>query len=456
MQLHAAAARGDLEGMVFALARGADVNDCNRDGQTALVFALERARGFSRRCGPLVTPEAVRFLVQAGVDLEARDSLGTTAIHYAAAIPDPALLEIILEFGGQPKHVTKSGYSVLIHACYQPAGSAKRAIVRRLHNAGVALDAITEFGEFPLGVCLRFGDLETLRLLLDLGADPGPLHWTPLHHAVALGTEAELARLAPSALEINAFNRGCQLSPWLLAFFAGDLGKIQWLAEHGADLTQVDRMGQSPTHFAAEFGHVAALRWLLELGADPNALSDSSDSSPLHAAAEWDHVECACTLLALGADTNPMDHGLRQPIHVAKSVPMLQALVERGGADVNAVDSGGDWPLKLAAEANDIARLEWLLSHGAEVDRTSTGETALHTALRDDSREAVDVLLKAGANPNQPDVDGWTPFFLAASREVIHTLRAAGGDPLITDQAGGGPQRWLKDPILIRALKEPL
>jgi hypothetical protein len=47
-------------------------------------------------------------------------------------------------------------------------------------------------------------------------------------------------------------------------------------------------------------------------------------------------------------------------------------------------------------------------------------------------------------------------LFGALSREVIHTLRKAGVDPLITDQAGMGPEEWLKDPILIRALKEKL
>lgn len=81
MQLHAAAARGDLAGMAFALAQGTDVNACAGDGRTALVFALERSRAFARRSGPVVTPEAVRFLIQSGADLEARDSLGLTAIH---------------------------------------------------------------------------------------------------------------------------------------------------------------------------------------------------------------------------------------------------------------------------------------------------------------------------------------------------------------------------------------
>jgi len=455
MQLHAAAARGDLEGMAFALKNGMDVNVPNSTGETALVFAMKRANGFARPPGPAVTLDAVRFLIHAGVDLESSDSLGSTAIHHAAAIPNLAFLELILEHGGNAKHVTKSGYSVMAHACHQPSSPDKRSIVRRLHSAGASLNAASDFGEFPLGVCLYFGDLETMRVLLELDADSGPLNWTPLHHAVALGNETDLARIAPGSAQINTVNQRFQISPWLLAFTRGHLGVIRWLAERGADLTQVGRCAASLTHIAARFGHAGALLWLHELGANPNS-PDEYLTTPLHEAAEWDNVECAYTLMNFGADAKRENHIQRQPIHAAKSLPMLQALVELGGADVNAVDGCGEWPLKLAAESNDTERLEWLLKHGAEVDRTSTGETALHTAVRNDSREAVDLLLRAGANPNQQDVDGWTPLFGAFSREVIQTLRIAGADPRITDVAGIGPEEWLKDPILVRSLKEQL
>ena len=455
MQLHAAAARGDVEGIDFALKQGEDVNAHNGAGQTALIFALERAKGFTSHQGPAVTPDAVRFLIKAGIDLESSDSLGATAIHHAAAIPNLAFLEMILEHGGDAKHVTKSGYSAMTHACYQPSSTYKREIVRRLHIAGASLDTVSEFGEFPLGVCLYFGDRETMRVLLDLGADSGPLNWTPLHHAVAFGDEADLVQIAPSPMQINTLNKRYQISPWLLAFILGDLKKIKWLAERGADLTQVGRCSETLTHIAARFGHAGALRWLHELGADPNALNEFS-ASPIHEAAEWNNVECANTLLDQGADAKREDHLQQQPIHAAKSLKMVQTLVERGDADVNAVDGCGEWPLKLAAESNDINRLAWLLKHGANVDRTSTGETALHAAVRADSREAVDLLLASGANPNQQDVDGWTPLFSALSREVIHTLRKAGADLRITDLAGMGLEKWIKDSILIRALKEKL
>jgi cytohesin len=364
-------------------------------------------------------------------------------------------LDVILEHGANAKHITKSGYSVLTHACYQPPGSQKHSIVRRLHEAGTSLDAASDFGEFPLGVCLYFGDLETMRVLLDLGADPTPLNWTQLHHAVAVGNLADLGQCAPTSAEINAVNQRYNLSPWLLAFIRGELGIIQWLAEHGADLTQTGRCDESLFHIAAKFGHVAALRWLKELGADSNALNEFSDS-PLHNASEWNQVECARALIEFGVRVNQENQVQQQPIHGAKTLELIQTLVELGGADVNAIDGCGEWPLKSASEDNDADRMKWLLKKGAAVDRTSTGGTALHTAVRRDAREAIELLLAAGANPNQQDVDGCTPLFEAQSRETIRILRKAGADRKITDQASWGPEKWLKDPILLDALRECL
>lgn len=414
MQLHAAASRGDLEGIAFALKVGSDVNSRNSAGQTALVFALDRAKAFSRQCGPKVTLEVVEALLDAGADLEATDGLATTAIHHAVGIPDPEFLCLLLERGGNPRHITKSGYSVLLHACFQPASQAKRVIVERLHQAGASLDVASGYGEFPLGECLRFGDFEALRYLIELGADSGPLNWSELHHAVALKEQADIERLSPSDTDINNPNPRFGLSPWLLAFIRGDLATIRYLADQGADLTQMGRGGESLLHLAAEFGHENAINWLLDLGADTN-IGGASGETPLHRAAEQNRVASAKALLGRGADASTQSHFQSQPIHSAHSAEMVQLLAEFGGADLNAVDGCGEWPLKSAAENNDVERITWLLNHGAKVDRTSTGDTALHSAVLFDSREAVDALLEAGANPNAQDVDGWTPFSTSAS-----------------------------------------
>ena len=47
-----------------------------------------------------------------------------------------------------------------------------------------------------------------------------------------------------------------------------------------------------------------------------------------------------------------------------------------------------------------------LIEMGARVDNTSTGETALHIAAREDQLEVMRLLLEFGADPNALDVDG--------------------------------------------------
>lgn len=452
MQLHAAASRGDLAGIAFALSKGTDVDARNSAGQTALIYALEHAQALSRWQGPKVTIEAVQYLIEAGANLEATDSLGATAIHHAAGIPDPEFLKLVVRLGGNPRHVTKSGYSVLLHACFQPSAVLKFGLIEHLHESGASLDAASEHGEFPLGVCLRFGDLQTLQRLLQLGADSKPLQWSDSHHAVAFGSFAEIERLSLSAEVINAKNLRFELSPWLLSVIRGDIEIIRLLADQGAHLTQTGRCGVTPLHLAAEFGRTEALSWLLDLGADPNAGNDFGEP-PLACASEWNQLSCARTLIAKGAESKDTNQANSQPIHAAHSLEMIQLLVEAGGADVNAVDGCGDWPLKKAVASNDVGLVNWLLDHAAKVDLTSTGETALHAAVRADAREAIQLLLVKGANPNAQDVDGWTPLFGACSREAVHLLLESGADPKLTDQAGWGPERWIEDPILRAALK---
>ena len=67
---------------------------------------------------------------------------------------------------------------------------------------------------------------------------------------------------------------------------------------------------------------------------------------------------------------------------------------------------------------------------------------ALSDAVRADDRNAVEQLLRQGANPNERDSDGSTPLAWAATRsntEIAGLLLNAGADPNITNELGIGP-----------------
>jgi ankyrin repeat protein len=85
--------------------------------------------------------------------------------------------------------------------------------------------------------------------------------------------------------------------------------------------------------------------------------------------------------------------------------------------------------LRAAAQSGNVPRLKALLAHHIDIDaRDPWGRTALMLAVRGDRKEAVEVLLAAGADPNATDAGGTTPLEAAAGAqpEIAAALRRAG------------------------------
>jgi ankyrin repeat protein len=81
------------------------------------------------------------------------------------------------------------------------------------------------------------------------------------------------------------------------------------------------------------------------------------------------------------------------------------------GADPNIADGKGDTPLTIAAGIGFEEAAAQLIRRGAKVDGANRrGETALAVAVQQRQPRLVELLLKAGANPDKGDhVTGYTP-----------------------------------------------
>lgn len=140
---------------------------------------------------------------------------------------------------------------------------------------------------------------------------------------------------------------------------SGRLGRVRNLLREDPTLVgEVSADGFTPLGLAAFFGHPQVAEALLEAGAEPDVSSDNTMRvTPLHSAAAQGDSKVALRicrmLLARGADPNLAQAGGWRPVHQAAAHGNL-ALVEllvRHGADVEPRSEDGRTPLSMAREA---------------------------------------------------------------------------------------------------------
>ena len=100
--------------------------------------------------------------------------------------------------------------------------------------------------------------------------------------------------------------------------------------------------------------------------------------------------------------------------------------------DINARDEAGNTPLHKAAWNGHAEAVEVLLKHGADPNARSTASrTPLDLAIQADSLPAVKALLDGGANPNAPGGGGMTPLQIAHRRMPASKRAVAIGEALL-------------------------
>src|SRR5204863_83076 len=73
---------------------------------------------------------------------------------------------------------------------------------------------------------------------------------------------------------------------------------VQALLDHGANKDQCNKLGMTPTHYAAMNGSVSVLRFLNQKGVNMNAQDLDNKNTPLHFASWNGHIEAVRFLLS--------------------------------------------------------------------------------------------------------------------------------------------------------------
>ncbi len=156
----------------------------------------------------------------------------------------------------------------------------------------------------------------------------------------------------------------------------GAVAVVRALVADGADVNAARGDGMTALHFAAERGHAAVARALIDADAAVDAGTRIGRYAPLHLAARRGHGPVVALLLEAGADPNAAttNSGVTA-LHLAAAAvdarPAVAALLDHG-ADPNAREgSAGQTPLMFAAAANRPAAAAALLEAGADPATTT-------------------------------------------------------------------------------------
>lgn len=185
---------------------------------------------------------------------------------------------------------------------------------------------------------------------------------------------------------------------------------------------------------AAKEGDAVTLRQLLEAGASCDIYDGYCCRGPLTQAAQNGHLACVKLLIEYGADIQEEDIEMDTPISLAAAAGQTECvryLLEKG-ADVDSYSVNGT-PLIQAAQSGSFECVKLLLEHGADVHvSVSYGQSALKAAVECDSVPCVRILVEHGAKVTDADEFGFDEMMLAVmhgNEECIQLVLAAGGNP---------------------------
>ena len=158
-----------------------------------------------------------------------------------------------------------------------------------------------------------------------------------------------------------------------VAAYVSDHAAMRLLVDSGANPNALEHDRYDIVTIAAVANDLATLQLTLELGANPGNVTSRYDGTALIAAAHLGHVEVVQTLIEAGA---PLDHvnnlnwtALIESIVLGdggiRHTSTLKALVD-AGANLNLSDGYGRSPLQLARQNNYTAMVEILSTAGAK------------------------------------------------------------------------------------------
>jgi ankyrin repeat protein len=228
--------------------------------------------------------ELAKLLLKDGASLQARDREANTPLSRAARAGHASLVQLYATNGGELDERNLKGSTPLFLA----VENNRTVIVELLLTLGAKPDIPGRSQLTPLAAAAFNGNAKIADILVSKGADPNTADVTgktPILYAAARGFQPIVERLLKAGVDINQrYGNNLTVLMWA-AGHANDVpdddgvALVEYLADHGAKIGDLDDRGHDALMIAAELGHAGIVRVLLKKGASPTLLDVSGKTA---------------------------------------------------------------------------------------------------------------------------------------------------------------------------------
>ncbi|KAG8794799.1 hypothetical protein FRC16_010360, partial [Serendipita sp. 398] len=417
--LELAASRGYVEITRILREGGADPNTRHvKQFSTPLLAAI------SSGCR-----DTVALLLDFGADLHAGDAEWGTSLHAAARQGNSDTIQLLIDRGHAVNPwVQNYGTPLTIAARHN-----KHQVIETLLRAGSNPNIYGGEYHSPLLAACEFSHLCSVIAILEAGASMESDGWQggPLHSAAKGGKVNTMKLLIDRGADVN--HSGTVDTPLKLSIESMNQEAFQLLLDQGADVNNCGKLSDFPLDRALAYGNLFAAEKLLEVGGEfrEHALGEilnhgereglvrvllKRGANPnvrhpkwgnlLHLAIKQIWKDAILWLLEAGADANAVEGKYGTPLQraVAEEKTSIVGVLLKQGAKVNYSICGEyGTPLHAAAFKNNRSLAMLLIDHGADVTaRGGKYETVLQAqaASEKENEEMARLFIDKGAEIN--------------------------------------------------------
>ena len=211
------------------------------------------------------------------------------------------------------------------------------------------------------------------------------------------------------------------------------------------DLNKKDQGGNTPLHFAAAYGRLEIVKFLLENEADPSLKNNEGKTALQIADANKIYSNSPNVYSKIIEALSPIDKLNEKSNTTLHFFALLGKIGEvedllKNGMDPDMHDAKGNVALHFAVQSNQLEVVKLLLKYKASPNEANIKEaTPLHIATAMGKFEMVELLLKNEANKNLMNLDGNTPLHLAIAyghTKIVELLLKEKADTSLKNNQG--------------------